>query len=182
MPHELIALSTMPTIPMAYSSKATRGAGLWMYYSDDYYSVIDEQPISMEQSMKLVATGKLDRNYDMQYLFAASLFYRPSRNPHGPSKRPIFVAALEHSPFSCEYEKPGCLGGILGMKRKPKTVFLGLFTASGHENFGERPNRFTVDNARAVLLETVSARVGLNASDFKPCANPSRGPECPEIA
>jgi len=178
--HELISLLSTPTLPVAYSSRVLR-RGLWMYHAEDYYAVIDQEPICMEQSMQLMSMGRLDRNYDMQYLYAASLFYKASRNPHGPSKRPIFVAALEHSRFSCQYEGPGLLGRLLGKRPRPTSVFLGMFTATGHENFGQHANRFTDDSAKSLLLDTVAGRVGLKPADFRPCADSSKGPECPEI-
>lgn len=182
MPHELISFISTPTLPAAYSSRLTRGACLWMFHADEFYAVIDQQPICVEQSMQLMATGKFNRDYDMQYVYAASLYYRPSRNPHGPSKRPIYVAALEHCRFSCEYEQPGFFGRIMGAKPRPLSVFLGLFTANGHENFGVRDNQFTHESARTVLLEVLAPRVRLAPSDFKPCADSAKGPDCPEIA
>jgi len=182
MNHELIPLVTMPTIPMSFSCQLRRGGTGWIYKHDVFYVVVDREPICAGQAMQMMMQRtKTIPPCAMNYLYAASLFYRKSRNPHGPSARPIYIAALEHAVHSCEYEPQGVWSRFTGSAPSPKTVFLGLFHATGRINLGKRTNDFTDSSACSLLLTTAASKVGLGESDFELSGSASQGPECPSI-
>jgi hypothetical protein len=177
MKYELIAHIRAPSVPMAFSSVLRAGTEGWIYRSDRFVIVVEEQPICAMQSMQMMSSGSRQiPDCDMHYVAAASVFYRKSCNPHGPSFRPIFVVALEHSPFSTEYEPIGFLRKLFGSKPKPKWVFVGVFAADGRSNLGSRPNDFTRASAKEFLLELGASKVGLTAQDFAPSGTVRQGP------
>jgi hypothetical protein len=167
MTYELISMSEMPTIPMPQSSALTPGAIGRIYVSDDFAVIVEENPICAYQAMEMMArNSRTPSKADMLYLAAASVFYRKSRNPHGPSSRPIAVVALEHSHFSTEYEVPGFFARLFGAKARPKSVFVGCFLEGRRMNLGMRDNDFTREGALDFLLERAAAQVNLQPSDF----------------
>jgi hypothetical protein len=167
MTYELISLLETPTLPMAQSSARTKSAIGRIYTSDDFAVIVEENPICVFQAMEMMAQrSRTPPASDMQYLAAASVFYRKSKNPHGPSGRPIVVVALEHSPFSTEYDNPGFFARMFGARPRPKTLFVGCFLAGCRMNFGMRENDFSREAALDFLLEKAAEQVKLRASDF----------------
>lgn len=180
MKHELIAHLQAPSVPMAFSSVLRPGTEGWIYRSDQFVIVVEEQPICAMQSMQMMTSGSRQiPDCDMHYLAAASVFYRKSCNPHGPSSRPIFVVALEHSHFSTEYEPIGFFGKLRGSKPRPKSVFVGVFAADGRRNLGSRTNDFTRESAKEFLLGLGASTVGLPTRDFAPSGSVRQGPQTP---
>jgi hypothetical protein len=182
MIYELISILSVPSIPMTFSSHQRANAASWIFYNDTFAIVIEEAPLCVEQTVKMMKSGS--RKIPpciMQYQAAASVFYRKSRNPHGPSGRPIFVAALEHTQFTTEYEPIGFIAKLLGRRPRPLQVFVGVFHAEGRRNHGSRPNDFTSESARDFLLETAANQIGLRANDFVKAESAARGPASPEM-
>ena len=108
--HELIKLTEWGTLPVAYSSYLHRG-GLAqrgrVLVSQDYYLVFEPRPCTVNQVLAVkeaMMAGKVVPlpPSGIEYLYTASVYYRKSRNPHGPSHRPIFAFCLEYSELSCE--------------------------------------------------------------------------------
>lgn len=183
MTHDLISLTEHGTLPIAFSSLRVAGTAGWIYASPDFAIVIEERPLSMLQvaAMMMKDTSR-PPEADMKYVAAANVFYRKSRNPHGPSSRPIYVIGLEHSSFSTPYDRPGLLARLLGAAPRPQSVFVGLFSSRGHENFGSRPNDFTRESARDLLLDLAARQVGLSRSDFKFHGDVREGPQSTALA
>lgn len=179
MNHELISVLALPTLPISYSSLRRRGGAGWIYAHDIYCVVVDRAPLTSLQMMHVINSGS-DRipPSEMNYTYAATLLYRKSTNPHGPSARPIYVAALEHTAFSCEYEPLGIWGRLTRKSPRPKTVFLGVFHAGGRYNLGAHENNFTDSSACSLLLSTAASQVGLEARHFRACGSASQGPNC----
>jgi hypothetical protein len=175
-------LIDFPTLPIAYSSHGRRGGAGWLFAHDIDCVVVDRELICVLQKLQMLGVNSTSiPPSDMNYLYAASLLFRKSMNPHGPSARPIHVAALEHAALSCEYEPRGFWGALTGKAHRPKTAFLGVFHAAGRYNLGPHANDFTDSSACALLLNTVASQVGLEAHHFCPCGNAAQGSACPAI-
>lgn len=141
-------------MPMAFSS-LSRGLNNGRIYSgSDYAVVLDQNPFCFaetEMFRRLCGAPPIPPEMMIKYTYSAALLYRKSRNPHGPSIRPIFVAALEHSMGSCNYESGGLMGWF-GGERRPTEVVIGEFSPGGHTNRGHVENTFDDDSAAECLI------------------------------
>lgn len=179
MTSQHITIMDNPTMPMTFSSRLRPGAKGWIYASSQHAIVIEEEPISVGQAAHMMANKtRAIPPANMQYTAAASVFYRRSKNPSGPSRLPIAVVALEHSSFSTMYEQVGCLGRLMGRRPRPLEVFLGVWTAQGRSNLGSMPNFFNSDAQRGLLLAKATELLELDANDLKLCGSTSQGPDC----
>jgi hypothetical protein len=179
MSHQPISLTDNPTLPMAFSSRLRKGAQGWIYCSDQFAIVIEETPITVGQAAQMMAAKtRTIPESAMQYTAAASVFYRRSKNPIGPSRLPIAVVALEHMRFSTPYEQVGCLGRLMGVQPRPLEVFVGVWTASGRNNLGAIPNVLTREAQRGLLLAKATEIVGIGADCLRLAGDTSRGPDC----
>ena len=167
-------------MPAAFSSQVRKRPPGRLYASEDYVVVFEAEPFCVAEMM-LHLSGRSSEPAMIQYTYAATVFYRKSRNPHGPSSRPIYVACLEHSAV-CRYEEPSFWGRLTGAKRRPLEVFVGIFYEGGRSNLGVVPNDFTEESAARLLLEHASRCVGLRPDDFRQQPGFEQGLSCPAIA
>jgi hypothetical protein len=109
MPHELISLLDTATLPVAFSSRMRGDPRGRILVSQEYYVVFEHRPLTVMQMAKAV-TEKTIPSIPLEYLYVASVFYRKSRNPHGPS-RPADLCLLPgvHRAH-LRHEAPGVLG------------------------------------------------------------------------
>jgi len=182
MPHELISLMNMPTLPVAFSSKLRnhppRGCIL---ANDEFYVVFESHPLVVQQMAQLMSQKRFDE-VPIKYLYAASVFYRKSRNPHGPSSRPIFTYCLEYTEFTCAMKPQGFWAGLTGEPKEPAEVFSAVFFGSGRMNMGKMPNNFTDASALEHLMGSACERLGVARRSFHEVGPLSLGADCPQIA
>ena len=99
MEHPLISLLDTPTLPVAFSSRNRhRNPKGCILANDEFYVVFESYPLVVKQMAQLMSEQRFDL-IPIEYLYAASVFYRKSRNPHGPSSRPIYAFCLEYTEF-----------------------------------------------------------------------------------
>lgn len=162
---------------MAFSSLAKGLRNGRIYVGSDYAVVIDQNPFCFaetEMFRRVFGAPAIPPEMMIRYTYSAALLYRKSRNPHGPSIRPIFVAALEHSKNSCNYESEGLMGWITGESR-PTEVVVGEFKPGSHLNRGHVKNAFDDDSAADYLIGLVVNFLGNPQIDFR--IKPGFGPE-----
>jgi hypothetical protein len=193
MTHPLIDLFAMPTLPMAFSSvirnlpvpftrKLTkRPKNGCLLANDEFYVVFETYPLAVKQMTQMIGEQQIDP-IPVEYLYAASVFYRKSRNPHGPSSRPIYVFCLEYTEFTCDMRSRGLWDTLTGKPKHPAEVFSAVFFADGRTNHGKVPNDFTDASAREYLMLGVCERLGLTRGDFREIGPLSLGADCPEVA
>jgi hypothetical protein len=182
MLHQLISLMDMPTLPVSFTSRL-QGFGQHgcLLSNDEYYIVFEMRPLTVLEMMAVTTKSPVP-NVPIQYLYTASVFYRKSRNPHGPSSRPIYVFCLEYTEFTCEMKSRGLFGALTGERREPAEVYFAVFFANGRTNMGQIPNNFTDYSAKNFLVEKVCEKLGLNRYVFREVGPLSLGPDCPAIA
>lgn len=193
MPHDLIDLFAMPTLPMAFSSvirnlpvsftsKLTkRPQKGCILVSEDFYVVFEGYPLAVKQMAQMIGEQQIDP-IPIEYLYAASVFYRKSRNPHGPSSCPIYVFCLEYTEFTCEMKSRGLWDTLVGKAKEPAEVFSAVFFANGRSNDGKLPNDFTDTSALEHLMAGACERLGVPRHNFREVGPLSLGADCPEIA
>ena len=182
MAHELISLMDTPTLPVAFSSRTRGGTPRGrLLASDDFYVVFEHRPLTVLQMAKLV-TEKTIPQIPLEYLYAASVFYRKSRNPHGPSSRPILAFCLEYTEFTCAMKPRGFWAGLTGAAKEPAEVFSAVFFPRGRANMGTVPNDFTDESAKEFLVGEACQRLKLPRGAFRDVGPITLGPECPAIA
>ena len=182
MPHELISLMDSPTLPVAWSGHLQAGAKIGrILATDEYYVVFEQSPITVLQMAAVMGKQSLPAS-PIKYLYAASTFYRKSRNPHGPSSRPIHVHCLEYSEFTCQMKPQGFWAGLKVDRQEPAEVFYAKFFNGGRANMGQRPNDFTFESAKEFLLAGVCSTLNVDRSHFRDIGPLELGPNCTAIA
>jgi hypothetical protein len=182
MSHPLINLMDLPSLPVAFTSRIRqRGTGGCILVSDEFYVVFESYPLVVRQMAQLMS----EKRYDLvpiEYLYAASVFYRKSRNPHGPSSRPIYVFCLEYTEFTCAMKSPGFWDSLSGKPNEPAEVFDAVFFGNGRINMGKIPNHFTEASALDHLMRSACAKLGVERSSFREIGPLTLGADCPQIA
>ena len=185
MTHELISLMNSPTLPVAFSSRMRdddpRGCIL---ANEEYFLVFEHRPFTVQQ-MNELALKKSATQFPLEYLYAASLFYRKSRNPHYRSARPIFAFCLEYTELTCAMKPQGFWAKLTGSAKEPAEVFSAVFSARRRLNMGKVPNDFTEKTALTFLFEQMCEQLSLSAEEikgFRLVGPVSLGPDCPDIA
>ncbi len=182
MPHELISLMNSPTLPVAFSSRMRGGAPRGrLLAGDEYYVVFEHRPLTVLQMTK-VLTEKTIPEVPIHYLYVASVFYRKSRNPHGPSSRPILAFCLEYTEFTCAMKPQGFWASLTGAAKEPAEVFSAVFFPGGRANMGTVPNHFTDESAKEFLVGEACRRLQLPRGALRDVGPITLGPECPAIA
>lgn len=188
--HELIKLNEWGTLPVAYSSCHHRG-GLAqrgrVLVSQDYYLVFEPRPCTVNQLLAVkqaMLAGKVVPlpPSGIEYLYTASVYYRKSRNPHGPFLQPIFVFCLEYSELSCEMAPQTEAEIKAGKPKVPTQVFVAYFHGKGRNNAGLVRNDFTDDSAFDLLIASACTVLGLTRDDFRQLGTLAYGHESPELA
>ena len=181
MPHELISLLDTATLPVAFSSRMRGDPRGRILVSQEYYVVFEHRPLTVMQMAKAV-TEKTIPSIPLEYLYVASVFYRKSRNPHGPSSRPIFAFCLEYTELTCAMKPQGFWGSLTGATKEPAEVFSAVFFARGRANMGKIPNNFTETSALEFLMGEVCKKLMLPLGAFRDVGPLTLGANCSEIA
>ena len=127
MEHPLISLLDTPTLPVAFSSRNRhRNPKGCILANDEFYVVFESYPLVVKQMAQLMSEQRFDL-IPIEYLYAASVFYRKSRNPHGPSSRPIYA--------------PGALGLAHRQAEGAGRGLLRLFPGTGSRQHGPAPQQ-----------------------------------------
>jgi hypothetical protein len=177
MKHKLISLSDSPTMPVAWSSKArNREASGSVLATDDFYVVFESYPLVVMQMFELMSQKPVPE-LPIQYLYAASVFYRKSRNPHGPSSRPIYVFCLEYSELTCRMKPQGLWDSLCGNPMVPAELFTAYFFSDGRANLGQIPNDFTPESALEHLMEGACRVLQVPRHQFRHVGPLSLGPD-----
>lgn len=182
MEHPLISLLDMPSLPVAFTSKLrNRDPKGCILANDEFYVVFESYPLVVKQMAELMAQKRFEP-VPIEYLYAASVFYRKSRNPHGPSSRPIYVFCLEYTEFTCAMKSQGLWDTLSGKSKEPAEVYDAYFQGRGRVNMGKVPNHFTEASALEHLMSGVCQRLSVARSSFREIGPLSLGPDCPQIA
>ncbi len=179
MIHQPLSLTENPTIPMAFSSMLRSPCQGWIFASARYSIVIDEQPVAVFQAAQMMSSkSRVVPDWPIQYTAAASVFYRASASPNGPSRIPIAVVALEHSAVSTDYEPVGLIGRLLGRRPKPLEVFVRVWHRDLRMNHGAIQRPITAEAARTLLLAKASEVIGEDPASFRLAGSARQGPDC----
>ena len=172
----------MPSLPVAFSSRLRGGSARGrLLVSNNYYVVFETKPIMVMQMAGVMAERRLTPN-PLEYLYTAAVFYRKSKNPHGPSSRPIYVFCLEYTEFTCEMKPRGLWGSLTGEPKEPAEVFSAIFFEGGRSNMGKVRNHFTDQSALEFLMNNVCERLNIRRSEFTTLGTIELGPDCAQIA
>lgn len=135
----LIDMMAMPTMPSAWDG-VDDGETWWC---DNYFFTFQKQPQPAGQTMDRIL-GNPEREFHISYDYALFAYYRLNKNPHGPSKRPIFVATLERSAITARMH-PG----------ENVPPFIGLFFAEGRTNLGPYMGSLEKLEVRKMMFEVL---------------------------
>lgn len=182
MSHELISVIGTPTLPSPGSSwirgNYSRGRIL---ASQDHYAFFEYRPLTVRQMNKHFLNQSVPHD-PLQFLYTLVVYYRKSRNPHGPSARPIFAFCLEYSVISCAMKPQGFWAKLTGTEKEPAEVFYTVFCGRLRENHGTVQNHFTDESAKQYLLEEACESLMLPHGSFRELGPLSLGTDSPEIA
>ena len=152
---EPLSLADLPSMAMPFTGRM-KGAGktaLWDL--GDYFIVTEENPIPLASVVSRIA-GLANELIPIKYRYSGSLFYKLSRNPIGPSKRPLLVLGLEHSPMSSTYFERGILDRLRGREPVPTHLHVGCFMNDQRVRLGMIPNSVE-DGSGHKLVATLTA-------------------------
>lgn len=121
--HPLLSMTEDPTHPLAFSSLKRGRPTVDILVSGDLFAVFEENPVCLLNAMEAMS-GRPMTDTMFEHPYSLSVFYRKSRNPHGPSSRPIFIATFEFSPVTCPTTGGGFLGTLLGNPKRPAGAFM----------------------------------------------------------
>lgn len=156
MVQKLIELTKWLTLPAPFSSVDAGEAWVW----GDFFAVLQKQPKLVGETLAAL-TGKVGgMPKTMEYPFAMSVFYHKSRNPHGPSSRPILVIGLERADYSAAAKLMGMEMPELGQSSAP--IMVGVFTADCHLNLGSFDGYISIDTARNRFFQIMGEHLGLS--------------------
>lgn len=150
--YPLLSMTEDPTHPLAFSSLKNGSSSVDILASGDLFAVFEENPVCLLNAMEAMS-GRSRTDTMFEHPYSLSVFYRKSRNPHGPSSRPIFIATFEFSPMTCGTTGGGLLGNLFGNPRRPAEAFMIGNTPRGRINKGMFSMDMGKDRARAALAK-----------------------------
>ncbi len=151
-------------MPAPMQSKDPGEAWVW----GDFFAVLQKEPMIVAQGMQAM-TGNAVTKSPMDYPYAMTVFYNKTKNPHGPSSRPVLCVALEQPNLAG-------LSAILGGSSKDleslggesaMPMMVGVFTGSGRMNLGEYRGALSVDVVRDRLFEIVRRHLNLSGDPVR---------------
>jgi hypothetical protein len=155
MVHKLIELTKWLTLPAPFSSVDAGEAWVW----GDFFAVLQTQPKLVGETLEAL-TGKAgSAPKTMEYPFAMSVFYHKSRNPHGPSSRPILVIGLERADYSAAAKLLGM--DMPDLRPSAAPIMVGIFTGESHLNLGVFDGYVSIDTARSRFFKIMGEQLGL---------------------
>lgn len=156
--YPLLSLKDWPTLPAPWSSVDPGETWVW----GDFFLTFQKRP-KTTSDLAIEMAGERSRFKDLMiYHYAISVFYRYDRNPHGPSRRPIMVVALEQSDKN-SFEK---MAGIQDLQQPPSEenmgpIFFGMFFNDKHYNFGEYVDLLSPQTVKQKFFDTISVYLRL---------------------
>ncbi len=156
---ETFGLTEYPTMAAPWRSANEGEAWVW----GDYFATFQTRPPTMSEMVSTIA-GKPRRPQAMTYLYAITVFYRRDRNP---SACPVMSVGIEQA----DYDGAAKIALSAGMPVSPEMprsgkgpMFVGMFTADGHENYGEYVGPMDPDAIRKRLLQVIAVRLKLSGN------------------
>ena len=182
MVHELIPSTDALQLPVAFSSilRGTPPRGC-ILANDEFYVVFETNPLVAKQVAQHMTKKRFDE-IPVKYPYVATVFYRNSRNPHGPTRRQIYTFCLEFTESSCTMKPKGLWASLIGQPPEPADVFYAMFFSRGRLNMGRIPNNFSHASALAHLMEGVCQRLVVPRNSFWEVGPLTLGQSCPQIA
>lgn len=154
-------------MPAPFTSAEAGEAWVW----GDYVILLESNPQSFAEGIANIASdlgktklAKLLEKPPIEYPFAMTAFYRMDRNPHGPSRRPVMVVALEKMDYSKIRKKMQEKG--MNLKVSPSSseqakIFIGLFTAQKRANLGVFDGQIERNPVTQLFLDIIGPRLEL---------------------
>jgi hypothetical protein len=175
-------LSDGLTLPAAFSSilRGTPSRGC-ILANDEFYVVFEANPLMYKQVMQHMKHKRFEEE-PIKYLYVAAVFYRNSRNPHGPTHRPIYTFCLEYTEFTCTMKPQGFWASLTGRPAEPADLFYSMFFSGGRLNMARVTNNFSEASALEHLMEGVCRRLAVDRRSFWEIGPLSLGASCPQIA
>ena len=165
MPHDLIQISTWPSMPAPWSSVDPGEAWVW----NDYVVLFQTKPRLLAEVTAAITGRPAAHLPPIEYLYAMTVFFRPDRHPDGPSHRPVLVATLERLDLAAAGKLMGArsvaLSAIASSEDGP--VMKGLFTADARLALGEFDDELTRDSARDQILNLIRRHLALVGEPVK---------------
>ena len=151
-------------MPATFFSEDHGEAWVW----GDFFATLQKRPKMVAQVLQGLSGQGNKVPLIMDYPFAMSVFYRLDKNPHGPSHSPVITVALEKANY-------GVLIGMLGTDKSEisdieslsAAPMIGLFTASGHMNFGDFDEPVTANSARKKFFEIIKNHLNVSGDPVK---------------
>lgn len=177
--HALIDFTAFPSMPGLFQSRGPGEAWLW----GDCFAILQTNPDTVAKSMQRLLNIPDSQLPAMLYPFAMTVYYKKSKNPHGPSNRPILSVTLEQMDTSKAAAQLGLNAaalrdmGLSGGEEAP--VYSGVFAAGSRVNLGMFTQPVTVDNARKHFFSVIRDRLRLPGEPvhFGPIASVYGHPE-----
>lgn len=155
----LLELTKRPTLPAPWSSIDAGETWVW----GDFYLTFQKKPKTV-LDLVMEMQGEKAEYLGMTYHYVMSVFYRIDRSPHGLSRRPITIIALEQADM-------GMLTNILGKKagelfqtecgNKMGPLMIGLFKDEAHFNFGEYEGDTSPQAVKLSFFEILGRHLGV---------------------
>jgi len=138
-----IKMGKLPTMPVPWLSADSGETWIW----NNFFIIFQKDPPSFLNLVSL-KKGPLGASSPIKYPFILSVFYHLQKSPHGPSRTPIFVAAIETSP---QLDVP----------------IVSVFQQSERSNLGFFKGHLTRETARLHLLAVTGEWLSLTGKPHK---------------
>ena len=167
---------------MGFTSVATGEAELGeLYVSDIFYVVCEKRPLCLTQIASISAGKGIDPAL-IDTLYSASVYYKKSLNPIGPSSLPIHVFSMAFTNTELSMKPRGLWAKITGKPFEPEMVMLMHYSADGVKIVGSLDNDFDRQTAYKTMIFKVCEELVMHRNEFKHLGNlKDFGPDSPAI-
>jgi hypothetical protein len=152
-----------------------------LYVSQNFYIVCEKKPLSLTQVAALSA-GKGWQPSPIDTLYSASVYYKQSKNPIGPSKLPIQVFGMMFTNTELAMKPRNLWQRMTGKPFEPEMLFLVHYSSAGMKNLGTFDNDFDAESAYKLMIAKACEELVLHRNEFQILGDLKRfGPDSPAL-
>jgi hypothetical protein len=165
--HKPVRISEHPLLPMGFTSiargQAESGA---VFASDLFYAVCETKPLCFSQVLDHSA-GKGIQPMPVDTLYSASIYYRKSKNPRGPSSLPIHVFGMTFINHELAMKPRGLWGKLTGKPFEPEKLALMHYSSENMTSLGSFDNDFDAISAYKLMIVKACEELVLHRNEFR---------------
>ena len=149
MKHELISLTTFPTMAAPWSSQDKGETWVW----GSFFGTIQKEPQSIADGITAMTGWRKPLPGSMVYHYVMTIFYNKDKNPHGPSSRPVLSIGIEQLKME---------GVSMSMP-----IMIGIFKSGSRSNLGNYNGTLNLNDVRQKFFNIWKSELRLSGEPQK---------------